>query len=77
MTNVIADSANDTRLPSLRQYIADVQHRMCRLSGVLETIAYLESEGSCQEGQCALIFLAADMGAEINNALDSVNLPEA
>jgi hypothetical protein len=62
-------------LPDLLKYIAEVQSRACRLSGVVSAILFLESEGACAEGQCALIYMAEDLAAEINTALDSVNLP--
>jgi hypothetical protein len=68
-----ADTAHG--LPELLKHIAEVQSRACRLSGVVSAIAFLESEGACAAGQCALIYIAEDLAAEINTALDSVNLP--
>ena len=41
----------------------------------MNAIAYLENDGGCEEGKAALIFVADDMAADINRALDLVNLP--
>lgn len=44
-----------------------------RLSGVLSAVAHLENEGACAEGQSALIFLAEELSAELEHALDTIN----
>jgi hypothetical protein len=69
------DHAKDARL--LRKHMYDVQSKACRLSGVLNAIAYLENDDACEDGQAALIFLAEEMAQEVFTDLDSVNLPEA
>jgi len=53
-----------------------MQRRACRLSGVMNAIAFLENEEQCNEGKAALIFLAEELANDLNNALDSVNRPE-
>lgn len=69
-------TATNPSLAVLLKYIGDVQSKACRLAGIASAIAYLENEGACGEGQCTLIFIAEELAAEINSALDSVNLPE-
>ncbi|WP_127113066.1 hypothetical protein [Shimia sediminis] len=61
---------------ALRAYIEDVQHKTCRLNGVIKAISHLEGCNGCGDGQAALIYIAEDMIKEIDKALDSVNLPE-
>ena len=51
--------------------ISSIHRTAVRLSGVLSAVAFLENEGQCKEGQSALIFLAEELGLELENALDT------
>ena len=72
MTITTPTPGNDTGLP---EYLKDMQGRACRLSGVMNAIAYLENEGACTEGRMALTFLAEELATDLYNALDTVNIP--
>ncbi|MFN4129796.1 MAG: hypothetical protein ACK4GC_08265 [Paracoccaceae bacterium] len=61
---------------SLPKYLQNMQDKAMRLSGVMAAIATLTNEGSCMEGQVALIFLAEELALELSNALDSVCIPK-
>ena len=50
--------------------IGTIHTTALRLSGVLNAVAFLENAGECKEGQSALIFLAEELGQELENALD-------
>jgi hypothetical protein len=54
MTAINPTADNAPGLPELLKYIAEVQNRACRLSGVVSAIAFLEGEGACSEGQTSL-----------------------
>jgi hypothetical protein len=73
MTNTNPDSGN---APGLARYLADVQSRATRLHGIMAAVAFLENEGACADGRVALVFLAEELAADLNNALDSVNIPK-
>ena len=77
MTNErVCATGEEVSVKVLRSYVDHVQSKTCRLSGVIQAIAHLESQESCKEGQSALIFIAEDMIKEIDRDLDCVNLPE-
>lgn len=61
---------------AISKYLADMQNRACRLSGIMNAIAFLENEDACKEGQATLIYLAEDLAGDLYSALDSVNHPE-
>ena len=60
--------------PELRHSIATMQTLACRLSGVVEAIAYLENEKVCENGKCAMIYIAKEIAGQLFTGLDSVNL---
>ena len=62
--------------PRLAEYLSDLQSRATRLHGIVAAAAFLENAGACKDGRAALVFLAEELAAEINNALDSVNIPK-
>ena len=61
--------------PELRQNIATIQTLACRFSGVVEAIANLENKKICENGKCALIYIAEEIAGQLFTGLDSVNLP--
>ncbi|MCC5968403.1 MAG: hypothetical protein JJU15_00465 [Pararhodobacter sp.] len=73
MTNETPSAGNT---PGLPEYLQDMQDRASRLSGIMNAIAFLENEGRCEEGRVALVYLAEELAAQLNTALDSVNLPK-
>lgn len=76
MTDNNAIPANNPALSALKAHVQEVQNKACRLSGLVNAIAYLEGEKACEEGKCALIYLAEELAEEINLALDTVSLPK-
>ena len=72
MTKTTPLPGNDTGLP---KYLQDMQARACRLSGVMNTIAFLENEMACEEGRTTLVYLAEELAIDLYRALDSVNIP--
>ena len=74
---LIQNSApNDSGLPALLNHIRAMQTKATRLCGLLETIAFVESEGACLEGRIVLTEIAKEVARELENGLDSVNVPE-
>ncbi|SDX21353.1 hypothetical protein [Roseicitreum antarcticum] len=61
--------------PSLRQHLEDAQSVACNLSGLLNAVAYLQGASECQHGQAALIYVAENMARDLNDRLDSLNIP--
>lgn len=76
MTNVNADSANETGLPELLAYIDDVQIMAHRLAGALGAIIYLEDEVGCNNSRFAVSLIAQELANQIAESLDCVNLPK-
>jgi hypothetical protein len=68
--------ANNTGLPELLAHIDDMHSQACRLSGVLNAIAYLENESACGAGRTALVYMAEELAEQIYSGLDCINLPE-
>ena len=66
----------DSGLPALLAHVRDMQTKASRLCGLLETIAFVESEGACLEGRIVLTEIAKEVARELENGLDSVSLPE-
>jgi len=61
---------------TLDKYLADMQDRACRLSGVMNAIAFLENEERCDEGKAALIYLAEELATDLYGALDCTRIPK-
>ena len=72
MTNSTPTPGN---APGLSEYLATLQTKAIRLTGVLSAIGFLNNEGHCEDGQTALIDVAEQLAKELDSALDSVNLP--
>ena len=72
MTNSTPSPGN---APGLPEYLATLQTKAIRLSGVLSAIGHLQNEGHCEDGQIALINVAEQLAKELSDGLDSVNLP--
>ena len=60
--------------PGLPEYLADLQTKAVRLSGVMSAIGFLQNEGKCEDGKIALIDVAEQLANELSDGLDSVNL---
>ena len=61
--------------PGLPEYLADLQTKAVRLSGVMSAIGFLQNEGKCEDGRIALIDVAEQLANELSDGLDSTNLP--
>lgn len=61
---------------ALTEYLNDMQDRACRLSGMMNAIAFLENEDACKEGQATLIYLAEELASGLYSALDAINRPD-
>ncbi len=74
----IPTPGTDTGMPgeALTKYLNDMQIRACRLSGIMNAIAFLENEDACREGQATLIYLAEELAGDLYTALDTVSRPE-
>jgi len=79
MTTKNPTPGNETGLPAtevtLDKYLTDMQARACRLSGIIAAIACLEDNGTCKQGQAALIFMAEELASDLYNALDCTRIP--
>ncbi|MCC5966499.1 MAG: hypothetical protein JJU24_10195 [Natronohydrobacter sp.] len=71
MTNPNPTPGNTPGLPA--PSISACHNKAVRLSGVLSAVAHLENENACAEGRSALIFLAEELSAELESALDLMN----
>lgn len=71
MTDHTPTPGNAPGLPA--PSISDVHKKALRLSSILSAVAYLENESACAEGRSALIFIAEELSAELELALDHVN----
>ena len=76
MLNQTPTPGTDTGLPALLDHIRVMQCKATRLCGLLETIAFVESEGARLEGRIVLTEIAKEVARELENGLDSVNVPE-
>lgn len=70
-----AISANDTGLAAMKAHCSDVQTTALRLCGVIEAIEILDDAGAANAVSC-LVRIARSLAEEVNNQLDSVNLPK-
>ncbi|MGN7868990.1 hypothetical protein [Paracoccus sp. 22332] len=61
---------------ALKAYIADQQSQALRLESILEALQELNSANVAPDAQSSLIGLAYGMAIDLNEALDSVNLPK-
>ena len=76
MTKNNAALANDTGLPELLNHIGEMQNIACKMLAMLETVVHLDIDGTCRDGRLVLVEMAAKAASDLNNGLDSVNLPE-
>ncbi|RWR08493.1 hypothetical protein [Paenirhodobacter populi] len=64
-------------MSTLREHIQNQQNMACNLVGVLEALAILDNEGMGKGGAVtSLISVALVMASDINEGLDTVNLPK-
>lgn len=75
MTNEQPASGNATGLPALLSHISGVQNEVMHLQSLLETLDFIDNEDACHGARTSIITLATRLASEINNSLDSVNLP--
>jgi hypothetical protein len=68
-------SANNPGLSALKKYIYELESKTCRLSELAALASSAQYEGL--NGLPALLDVIEELSAEVNNALDSVNFPEA
>lgn len=51
-------------------HLDEIHRTAVRLSGVLNAIAFLENQDACREGQATLIFIAEEIGQQLESDLD-------
>jgi hypothetical protein len=68
-------SANNPALSALKKHIYELESKTCRLSELAALASSAQYEGL--NGLPALLDVIKELSAEVNNALDSVNFPEA
>lgn len=75
MTNKRA-CANREGLPALIEHISDMQVIATRLNSLIEIASDVDNEGRNRDGITTLLDVMRGMSTELNNGLDSTNLPE-
>lgn len=63
-------------MSALAQYIASQQTVACRLEDILEALEQLSAQDLAPDAQPILISVARGLAGDLNEALDSVNLPK-
>ncbi|MFC0201173.1 hypothetical protein [Paracoccus rhizosphaerae] len=61
---------------ALRQHCSGVQTTALQLCGVIEAIEILDDAGTAANAVTCLIRIARSLADQVNNDLDSVNLPK-
>lgn len=61
--------------PQLLAHIEDQQTRAMHLEGLMQALLHLQNEDVEPGAQITLATLARDLAAELNRALDRMNLP--
>ena len=60
----------------LYKYMQDCQDMATDLSGLVESAAVLDSDGSYANGVTTLLKVAAEIANQLTDKMDSVNLPK-